>query len=267
MRTRGTIVYVDAFNLYYGALKDSRFKWLDLDSLAKRLLPRDQTVAIRYFYGQHECQTWRPGSTAAAADISSGAGDDPAPLDPSGSLLDARNADGVGPPRTRRAGHGGSHQDRREGLRREPGDASDAGRLPRRLHHSGGDFERFGPSGTGSDGSERVRVGRWSGEPPSAKQTKSDSPADLLQAASPLDPQGVPVPARDDRWTRSLREAFQLVGVRKRRDPPKRVSHPATEATGGVPESYRNHRLMFLLSGGRAQTSTDSTPQSARFGH
>ena len=61
MRTRGTIVYVDAFNLYYGALKDSRFKWLDLDSLAKRLLPRDQIVAIRYFTANVSARHGDPG--------------------------------------------------------------------------------------------------------------------------------------------------------------------------------------------------------------
>ena len=36
MRTR---VYVDGFNLYYGALKGSPFKWLDPVRLAARLLP------------------------------------------------------------------------------------------------------------------------------------------------------------------------------------------------------------------------------------
>ncbi|CAN5337064.1 hypothetical protein BH20ACT24_BH20ACT24_15970 [soil metagenome] len=45
----GTIVYVDAFNLYYGALKGTRFKWLDLDAFCRRLLPRDQVTRVRYF--------------------------------------------------------------------------------------------------------------------------------------------------------------------------------------------------------------------------
>ncbi len=44
-----TIVYVDAFNLYFGALKGTPFKWLDLDALCRRLLPRDQITGIRYF--------------------------------------------------------------------------------------------------------------------------------------------------------------------------------------------------------------------------
>lgn len=44
-----TIVYIDGFNLYYGAVKDSPNKWLDLDALCRRLLPKDDVVRIRYF--------------------------------------------------------------------------------------------------------------------------------------------------------------------------------------------------------------------------
>lgn len=43
-------VYVDGFNLYYRALKNSPHKWLNLDALAKRLLdPGDTIETIRYF--------------------------------------------------------------------------------------------------------------------------------------------------------------------------------------------------------------------------
>lgn len=43
-------VYVDGFNVYYRALKSSRHKWLNLDSLARRLLkPGDTVDLIRYF--------------------------------------------------------------------------------------------------------------------------------------------------------------------------------------------------------------------------
>lgn len=45
-----TIVYVDGFNLYYGALKGSAHKWLDLKSLFAMLLrPENQIVCIKYF--------------------------------------------------------------------------------------------------------------------------------------------------------------------------------------------------------------------------
>jgi uncharacterized LabA/DUF88 family protein len=43
------IVYIDGFNLYYGALKGTPYKWLDVVALAGRLVPNDQLVAVRYF--------------------------------------------------------------------------------------------------------------------------------------------------------------------------------------------------------------------------
>lgn len=42
-------VYVDGFNVYYGCLKGSPFKWLDLAALCARLFPRDTVNRIRYF--------------------------------------------------------------------------------------------------------------------------------------------------------------------------------------------------------------------------
>ena len=47
-RTR-TVVYIDGFNFYYGAVKGTQYKWLDFEALCQRLLPRDQVVKIRYF--------------------------------------------------------------------------------------------------------------------------------------------------------------------------------------------------------------------------
>jgi uncharacterized LabA/DUF88 family protein len=43
-----TIVYVDGFNLYYGACRARGRKWLDLSALASRLLPNDEIVEIAY---------------------------------------------------------------------------------------------------------------------------------------------------------------------------------------------------------------------------
>jgi hypothetical protein len=43
-----TIVYVDGFNLYYGACRAPGRKWLDLSALASRLLPNDEIVEIAY---------------------------------------------------------------------------------------------------------------------------------------------------------------------------------------------------------------------------
>ena len=45
-----TYVYVDGFNLYYGALKGSSWKWLDLFALSQRVLqPHHQVLAVKYF--------------------------------------------------------------------------------------------------------------------------------------------------------------------------------------------------------------------------
>lgn len=44
-----TNVYIDAFNLYYGCLKGTRFRWLDVVRLSQRLLKTHDIVAVRYF--------------------------------------------------------------------------------------------------------------------------------------------------------------------------------------------------------------------------
>lgn len=45
-----TIVYVDGFNLYYGVLKSSPWKWLDLGALFRAVLPPyHEILKIKYF--------------------------------------------------------------------------------------------------------------------------------------------------------------------------------------------------------------------------
>ena len=45
-----TIIYVDGFNLYYGCLKGTSYKWLDLKVLFEKILdPHYQITAINYF--------------------------------------------------------------------------------------------------------------------------------------------------------------------------------------------------------------------------
>src|ERR1035441_5783134 len=43
------VVYIDGFNLYYGVLRFSREKWLDIERLLKLLRPHDTIQKIRYF--------------------------------------------------------------------------------------------------------------------------------------------------------------------------------------------------------------------------
>ena len=44
-----TNFYVDAFNLYYGCLKGTPDRWLDLDALFRAVFPKNQINRIRYF--------------------------------------------------------------------------------------------------------------------------------------------------------------------------------------------------------------------------
>ena len=44
-----TNVYIDGFNLYYRALKDTPFRWLDLWKLAETLFPHDAINRVCYF--------------------------------------------------------------------------------------------------------------------------------------------------------------------------------------------------------------------------
>ena len=46
---RRTAIYIDGFNLYYGALKGTPYKWLDLDRYFRLLRPNDDLQCIRYF--------------------------------------------------------------------------------------------------------------------------------------------------------------------------------------------------------------------------
>lgn len=42
-------VYVDGFNLYYGSLKGTSYRWLNLESYLHQEFPRDTILQIRYF--------------------------------------------------------------------------------------------------------------------------------------------------------------------------------------------------------------------------
>ena len=44
-----TFVYVDGFNLYYGAVKGTPYKWLNIRQLCELLLPKHKIVRVKYF--------------------------------------------------------------------------------------------------------------------------------------------------------------------------------------------------------------------------
>jgi uncharacterized LabA/DUF88 family protein len=44
-----TNIYIDGFNLYFGAVKGTPYKWLDLAEMCRLMLPRNQIHKIKYF--------------------------------------------------------------------------------------------------------------------------------------------------------------------------------------------------------------------------
>jgi hypothetical protein len=42
-------VYIDGFNLYYGAVKGTAYRWLNIATMCRLLLPRDIVHQIKYF--------------------------------------------------------------------------------------------------------------------------------------------------------------------------------------------------------------------------
>ena len=57
-----TIVYIDAFNLYYGACRAPGRRWLNPLALAQRLLPNDEIVEIAYFTANIKHDPEDPGA-------------------------------------------------------------------------------------------------------------------------------------------------------------------------------------------------------------
>jgi uncharacterized LabA/DUF88 family protein len=50
MKRHRTIVYVDGFNFYYGALKGTEWKWLDVPALFQKVLgPENDILKVKYF--------------------------------------------------------------------------------------------------------------------------------------------------------------------------------------------------------------------------
>jgi len=56
-----TIVYVDGFNLYYGAVKGTTYKWLDIGKMCSLLLPSHDIIGIKYFTARVSARPDDPG--------------------------------------------------------------------------------------------------------------------------------------------------------------------------------------------------------------
>ena len=62
-----TNVYIDGFNLYFGAVKGTPYKWLDLEKLCRFALPEHKINRIRYFTAPVENTPDDPGKSARQA--------------------------------------------------------------------------------------------------------------------------------------------------------------------------------------------------------
>jgi hypothetical protein len=56
-----TYVYIDGFNLYYRALKNTPYKWLNVATLCQLLLPRNQIQQINYYTAHVTARPNDPG--------------------------------------------------------------------------------------------------------------------------------------------------------------------------------------------------------------
>ena len=58
-----TYVYIDGFNLYYGSVKNTPYKWLDFKTLfVRQLKPYNQILAIKYFTAKVTARPDDPGA-------------------------------------------------------------------------------------------------------------------------------------------------------------------------------------------------------------
>ena len=46
------IAYIDAFNFYFGMTRGTKYKWCDLFSLCKKLVPEDELIRVKVFSGR-----------------------------------------------------------------------------------------------------------------------------------------------------------------------------------------------------------------------
>jgi len=56
-----THVYIDGFNFYYGCVKGTGYKWLDLVRFCDLMLPPNDVLAIKYFTARVEAREGDPG--------------------------------------------------------------------------------------------------------------------------------------------------------------------------------------------------------------
>ena len=71
-KTLKTNVYVDGFNLYYGAVKDTPYKWLDLATFCQNLFPKKNISKIKYFSARVKASRHDPNAPTRRAEAIGG---------------------------------------------------------------------------------------------------------------------------------------------------------------------------------------------------
>ena len=59
-----TAVYVDGFNLYYGCLQHTPYRWLDINKLLQFVLPKNDITLIKYFTARVKPTSYDPDAPA-----------------------------------------------------------------------------------------------------------------------------------------------------------------------------------------------------------
>ncbi len=55
-----TNVYIDGFNFYYGCMRGTPYRWLNLEAFCAKLLPKDDISRIRYFTAMVSARSGNP---------------------------------------------------------------------------------------------------------------------------------------------------------------------------------------------------------------
>ena len=232
-----TMVYIDGFNLYYGAVKGTTYKWLDLESMCRRLLPKDNVVGIRYFTALISARPSDPNQAVRQQTYLRALDTLPLVTIHLGHYLSHR----VRMPLAVAPAHG----PRTVEVIKTEEKGSDVNLATYLLLDA---FRKRCDTAVvisnDSDLAEPIRVvedelGIRVGivNPHPAAAPLPSAARHLLQAAPPDHAGRMPAATRAERRARHDLQAIDLV-TRQRRGPPKRASHPATEATGGIVREY-----------------------------
>src|SRR6266404_262250 len=147
-------VYIDGFNLYYGALKGTPYKWLDLTRLCQALLPSDTIQEIKYFTARVSARPSKPTSAHDQGLLHSSAPDTSESHDQIRSFPNAHGPDVSGD------GHSSSkslgRKNRREGIRCQPRVTSRSRRFPQAIRGGGANNERFRHRRAGTNSRSRT---------------------------------------------------------------------------------------------------------------